>query len=106
MADGEVLDGVPVSDIQGIVWDDADMRHTYANVVNVAATNEEISLLFGANKAWRADVGQVEVKLSDRLMLTPHAAKRLLIMLSRTMKKYEDRNGEIRLTTDPVTPGS
>lgn len=85
---------------QKVVWDDTDMRQTFANVVTVAATNEEVSVLFGTNKEWRSDAGEMHVRLSDRMMLTPHAAKRLLILLDRTMRTYEERHGPIRVRPD------
>ena len=92
MSDTDTIPGAPD---RKIVWDDADMRHTFANVVNVAATNEEVSVLFGTNKDWRSDVNEMHIKLTDRMMLTPHAAKRLLIQLGRAVLSYEEKNGKI-----------
>ena len=80
-----------------IIWDDEDMRNTYANVVNVAATREEISLLFGTNTAWKAGAEKVRVDLSDRIVLTPFAAKRLLALLAKAINGYEAQNGEIKV---------
>lgn len=94
MSDSETA---PAGAAQKIVWDDEGMRHTFANVVTVSATNEEVSVLFGTNKEWRSDVGEMHIKLSDRMMLTPHAAKRLLILLDRTVRTYEQRHGPIQV---------
>ena len=82
-----------------IVWNDANMRNTYSNVVNVAATREEISLLFGTNTAWQAGTEKVRVDLSDRIVLTPFAAKRLLALLGNAIQSYETQNGEIKIAT-------
>ncbi|MFN4236850.1 DUF3467 domain-containing protein [Vogesella sp. XCS3] len=80
-----------------IVWDDSRMVTTYANVCNVLGTREEIMVLFGANQAWQSDQKQVQVTLSNRVVLNPYAAKRLLTMLELGLKEYEARYGELKL---------
>jgi hypothetical protein len=80
-----------------IVWDDAKMSTTYANVCNVMGTREEIMVLFGANQAWQADQKEVTVTLSNRIVLNPYAAKRLLTMLEMGLREYENRYGELKL---------
>lgn len=80
-----------------IVWDDSDMRSAYANVVNVAGGLEEIVLLFGINQSWQAGQEEVKVKLSDRMVLSPFAAKRLAILLNNVLKDYEKRYGELEV---------
>jgi hypothetical protein len=80
-----------------IVWDDSDMRSAYANVANVAGGREEIVLLFGMNQAWHAGQKEVKVKLSDRMVLSPFAAKRLAILLNNVLKDYEKRYGELEV---------
>lgn len=87
-----------------IVWDDSEMRNTYSNVVNVAATREEISLLFGTNTAWQAGTEKVRVQLSDRMVLTPFAAKRLLALLGNAIQTYESQNGEINIASRSAAP--
>ncbi len=76
-----------------IVWDDSNMRSSYANVSNVAGTREEIVLLFGMNQAWPAGQEEVKVQLSDRIVLSPFAAKRLALLLDNVIKDYERRYG-------------
>ncbi len=76
-----------------IVWDDSNMRSSYANVSNVAGTREEIVLLFGMNQAWHAGQEEVKVQLSDRIVLSPFAAKRLALLLDNVIKDYERRYG-------------
>lgn len=80
-----------------IVWDDSAMRTSYANASNVLGTREEITLLFGSNLTWQPGQGDVRVILSDRIVLNPYAAKRLLLLLDRGLKEYESRFGELKV---------
>ena len=74
-------------------WDDSDMDTTYANVVNAASTREEVILLFGTNQSWKGVEDQVNVSLSNRIILNPYAAKRLAILLGGVVTAYEERFG-------------
>jgi hypothetical protein len=78
-----------------IVWDDAGMRSVYANVANVAGGREEIVLLFGLNQAWHAGQKEVKVQLSDRIVMSPFAAKRLLVLLNNVLTDYESKFGKL-----------
>jgi hypothetical protein len=78
-----------------INWDDSNMRSIYANVCNVAGTREEIVLLFGMNQAWHAGQKEVTVHLTDRIVLSPFAAKRLSLLLENAVKEYETRFGKL-----------
>ncbi len=79
-------------------WDDSKMVTTFANVVNVLMTREEITLLFGINQTWNAaESKELSVGLSNRLVLTPYAAKRLLTLLTARMRDYETRVGPLTL---------
>ena len=80
-----------------VVWDDSKMQTSYANVCNVLGTREEIMLLFGANQAWHGGQKEVTVMLSERIVLNPYAAKRLLQLLGQGLKEYEARYGELKL---------
>ena len=80
-----------------VVWDDSRMATSYANVCNVLGTREEIMLLFGANQAWNTQQKEVKVMLSNRIVLNPYAAKRLMTMLEMGLKEYETRYGELKL---------
>ncbi len=72
-------------------WDDSSMRSSYANVCNVSFTREEVVLLFGINEAWNRDQKEVKVRLSDRIILSPFAAKRLAALLGNAVREYETR---------------
>jgi hypothetical protein len=79
-------------------WDDTKMVTTFANVVNVLVTREELTLLFGINQTWNASQGkELTVQLSNRIVLTPYAAKRLLTLLTARMNDYESRIGPLTL---------
>jgi hypothetical protein len=79
-------------------WDDSKMVTTFANVVNVMVTREELTLLFGMNQTWNmAETKELTVQLSNRIVLTPYAAKRLLALLTARMRDYEARLGPLTL---------
>lgn len=78
-----------------IRWDDSKMRSTYANVCNVSSTREEVTLLFGTNQAWRAGQKEVAIELTDRIIVSPFAAKRMLRLLSNVVDEYETRFGAL-----------
>jgi hypothetical protein len=76
-------------------WDDTQMKTSYANVANVASTREEVVLLFGVNQAWHAGQREIPVQLSDRVILSPFAAKRLSVLLANVLREYESRFGAL-----------
>jgi hypothetical protein len=81
-----------------VTWNHAQMRTEYANVVNVVNTREEFSLLFGLNDTWAIVPEQgFEVKLSNRVILTAYAAKRLQVLLTERIADYERRFGALNL---------
>ena len=82
-------------------WDDSKMQTTYANVVNASSTREEVSIFFGTNQSWNiSEDRELAIQLSDRMVLNPYAAKRLLVLLSRIVKEYESRFGALKLDGD------
>ena len=82
--------GVPT-----VKWDDTGMKSSYANVCNVASTREEVVLLFGVNQAWHSGQREIPVQLTDRIILSPFAAKRLALLLSNVLREYENRFGQL-----------
>ena len=79
-------------------WDDTQMRTSYANVVNAASTREEVTLFFGTNQTWNpAGKTEFDVKLSDRIVLSPFAAKRLWTLMGAVLQEYERRFGPLNL---------
>lgn len=87
-----------------VKWDDANMRSAYANVCNAVSTREEVVLLFGLNQSWHAGQKDVTVQLTDRIILSPHAAKRLQVLLSQLIKQHEDRFGPLDHAARPGEP--
>lgn len=86
-------------------WDDSQMSTSYANVVNAVSSREEFTLFFGTNQTWNARDAELHVKLSDRVILNPHAAKRLLTLLAAVMKEYESRFGQVNIDLGSALPG-
>jgi len=85
-------------------WDASGMSTSYANVVNVSSTREEVTLLFGTNVTLFTGQEEVTVKLSDRIILSPFAAKRLKILLDNVMGEYEKRFGQLSVETRVEPP--
>ena len=84
-----------------VSWDDSSLRSSYANVCNVSSTREEVVLVFGVNQAWQGTENEVKVQLSDRVILSPFAAKRLSMLLQNVMGQYEQRFGSLEPGAQP-----
>jgi hypothetical protein len=78
-------------------WDDSNMKSSYANVCNAMSTREEVVLMFGVNQAWHGGQKEVTIQLTDRIILSPHAAKRLSLLLNNLIKQHEDRFGTLNI---------
>lgn len=74
-------------------WEDEGMTTSYANVANATSSREEVILLFGVNQAWHGGQESVDIKLSDRLVLSPFVAKRLHMMLTGALQGFDNRFG-------------
>jgi Protein of unknown function (DUF3467) len=86
--------GKPV--VPTVNWDDSSMKTSYANVVNAASTREEVTLFFGTNLTWNpGESREFHVRLSDRIVLSPYAAKRLWLLVGAILKEYESRFGAL-----------
>jgi hypothetical protein len=83
-----------------IKWDDSVMGTSYANVCNVSSSREEVTLLFGTNQTWHTGQQEFTVKLSDRVIISPFAAKRLLALLQNVVGQYEARFGQLDIGVD------
>jgi hypothetical protein len=71
------------------------MKSSYVNVCNVTSTREEVVMLFGINQAWNRGQKEVTIQLTDRIIISPYAAKRLAMLLDGVMKEYESRFGAL-----------
>jgi len=85
-----------------IKWDDSRMASAYANVCNVSSTREEVVLLFGVNQAWNRGQQEVTIQLTDRIIISPFAAKRLSMVLAGVVKEYESRFGQLEVDTAAI----
>ena len=85
-----------------IKWDDSNMKSAYANVCNVSSTREEVVLLFGVNQAWNRGQKEVTIQLTDRIIVSPFAAKRLSLLLGAVVKEYESRFGGLNVEGVPA----
>ena len=82
-----------------VKWDDSNMRSSYANVVNATSSREEVTIFFGTNQTWSPNDGEFTVQLSERIILNPYAAKRLILLLGNVLKEYESRYGVLEIET-------
>jgi len=80
-----------------IKWDDSMMKSSYANVCNVTSTREEVVMLFGMNQAWNRGQKEVTIQLTDRIVISPYAAKRMSLLLGNVVKEYENRFGALNI---------
>jgi hypothetical protein len=79
-------------------WNRATMQTTFANVVNIQGTREQIELFFGTSGGADPDPsGRVQVDVSNRMILTPYAAKRLNAILTSVLNQYEQRHGVLKI---------
>ena len=97
----EKLDGTPNA-LNGVKidWDDSEMQSMYANIGTATANREEFFLLFGTHQHWRGSREETEsvgVKLANRVVMSPFAAKRLALILTQSIKAYEDQFGKIEI---------
>jgi CTP:molybdopterin cytidylyltransferase MocA len=79
------------SDPPKLRWDDSKMTTHYANVANAFATREEIVLLLGTNQTWQSGQDELVINLSNRIIMNPMAARRLLASLERAVNEFESR---------------
>lgn len=76
-----------------------DTRHlksSYCNVCNASSTREEVVLNFGINQNWDLGGTTLDVELHHRVILNPHAARRLYEVLGQLLGEHEKRYGTAR----------
>jgi hypothetical protein len=90
----------PIQQEAQLRWDDSAMSTSFANVVNIRSTREELDLFFGTNKTWNipnGDGNTLSIALTNRIILSPYAAKRLATALDGVLREYETRYGAIQV---------
>lgn len=74
-------------------FDTSELKSSYCNVCNATSTREEVVLNFGINESWDREQGDVAVRLTHRIIVSPYAAKRLHDLLSKLLAEHETRYG-------------
>jgi hypothetical protein len=75
-------------------WDDARARRAYANECGVTTTVDEIIVAFGVNRGAGIDAAAQDdalVEMTQRIVLAPHVAKRLAVLLDQVVRDHEAR---------------
>lgn len=80
---------------QNVRLDTAQLKSTYCNVCNATSTREEVVLNFGLNQTWDLQNSDFAVALHHRIILSPHAAKRLQTILTDLLDQHEKRYGPL-----------
>ena len=81
-----------------VEWHQDAMATSFANVVNIQGTREQVEVFFGVSRSLNAESeASMDVDLSNRVILTPHAAKRLLLILNGVVREYESRHGVLNV---------
>jgi len=77
--------------------DVSNLKCSYANVACVSANINEVYLTFGLNSDPFNPAPAEPVKLENRIIMTPDAAKRLCLNLNSALAAFEQRFGVIEL---------
>jgi spore germination protein YaaH len=78
-----------------VKWNASQLKSSYVNFANANSTQEEVVLNFGINNNWDRQVGEVEIELAHRIVMSPFAAKRLAELLVKLVSQYEARYGAL-----------
>ena len=81
---------------QGVKLDTSNLKSSYCNVCNATSTREEVVLNFGINQNWDLAQPELDIALQHRIILSPHAAKRVQDLLNNLLKEHETRYGELK----------
>jgi hypothetical protein len=79
-----------------VQFDVSNLQSSYANVCNVSSTREEVALAFGVNNVWERGQANIQVQLTNRIVLNPYAAKRFAAVLTRVVAEYESKFGTLK----------
>ena len=76
---------------------DASAHATYSNLCRVTGTPEEVIMDFALNPNAFGAVVDEPMKIDHRIVMGYEAAKRTALVLLETMRRHEERFGEIEL---------
>jgi hypothetical protein len=91
----------PITTNPTVQFDVSNLQSSYANVCNVSSTREEVVLAFGVNNVWERGQANMQVQMTNRIVLNPYAAKRLATVLNRVVAEYEARFGTLKDDAKP-----
>lgn len=86
----------PTNAAPTVQFDVSNLHSSYANVCNVSSTREEVALAFGVNNVWERGQANVQIQMTNRIVLNPYAAKRLAAVLNRVVAEYESTFGPLK----------
>ncbi len=86
----------PTNATPTVQFDVSKLQSSYANVCNVSSTREEVVLAFGANNVWELGQANIQVQMTNRIVLNPYSAKRLAAVLNRVVVEYESKFGPLK----------
>lgn len=89
-------------DQRRIHLDSTGMTSSYSNTCQVASTKEEVILNFGLNQSWEQGQQEMRIALTNRIILSPFAAKRLAMLLGTVVQQYEHQHGVLDLSQPSV----
>lgn len=72
------------------------LKSSYVNFANANSTKEEVVINFGFNSNWDRVNPEMEIALEHRVVMSPHAARRLAELLGKLMTEYQSRFGELK----------
>jgi hypothetical protein len=76
--------------------DTRQLKSSYCNVCNASSTREEVVLNFGINQNWDMGGDKLDIELHHRVILNPHAARRLHQVLGQLLDEHDKRYGAAR----------
>jgi Protein of unknown function (DUF3467) len=72
--------------------------HEFFECGDIQSTREQVDLFFGTNQIWNASENRpLSIELTNRLILSPYAAKRLSVALNGVLREYEQRYGALHI---------
>lgn len=87
-----------------VVWDEENARSVYANMFSVAGSQEEFILSLGMNHSWGSGQKELKVRMTDRILMSPFAVKRLAKLLNGAIREFESRYGTLQIETTQQDP--
>lgn len=87
--------GAQTTPASQIAFNTSELKSSYCNVCNGSSTREEVVVNFGVNQNWDMGREKLEVNLQHRIVMSPHAAKRVRDMMIRLIDEHESRYGKL-----------